>query len=1552
MSASRKLLLFFILLFARAVLADGGDDFANNLFSDLGPLLALFGERVTMQFMSGSMGWADNIILAMAPLGIITAIVGAIRVGGPSWLKAVIGRARENLAIAEAELMSSTSQEVCELWNGQEVVRCMGSPSVTEFICLLPKNGNTGEGPPEIEVFDPLKNADEYLEPIDLNIKDDFTRLRLSCNGTAEKDSEDSSMEGSRPKIIVKRNLSPDAPNISLNTHRQTSRGELRIVAAFGTILQLSVLIYSGFATYHPTLRFQKDDNPVASYAYPCTTVGTAILVVGMMLCAHVVESSTAEQRFQSRPGKNLRVRMVWLQQTKTVSDQVFESFAVYATDDQEFITTSRRSQSHEVEQFQSTKDDEDSKPLGAKSQSNHPSISAKGASITLQVKTVLGTMTCLTGFILQFVGLRGLHWSASIAQLGAVFLMVCLKAWVRRGLATPPNAISLTPGYELDWFAKTLGKVDQAPWNVERGRGASRFWDPGNLARKFDRKTRTSTLTQNGADDVPESFRKDFGSQWRIASNGSGHLGLWIRGDPPYDAQHDVHEDEQEDEQANGQDDEQEQEQSQNFPEAPTPLSWNSSAQVSSNSLFLVDAAVSDAQKVLDIRKDLGHLAKWRGPASSEAVSLARAIEITMNTLVGSSPLNSSANLPPATSHFSETFYWSLDACYDTLDDHPINFQIQRQPDGKWKAYANEYEAALSLWLSSVENEKGKAVRTSEIKTEHSTNKDDDARLRMEESKGELGLRLLGLHTTALRRDLRWWVPKDILRIFEVQDQEQPQRPRERQKNNRGDVLDIEPHRIIGYSQQKLFQQDRRIGTEKSHYLIRFSRENLPEETTDDDEDESAEDVETNTILATESYSSMPLLFAQHIFSAFMYALAGTDQKKELFKDVADVQPNTSGDSTWKSFTLRNATLSAMVLEIESCGLGNPADIYLSVIPPLSKKNKLPQADDTIIAMARERAEQHEQLQHWEEATKIYLWLFRTANTFKERGMLTKATAVLMEYLRQISSIIDLREAEFSHTLQLLKDVKKSVEEELNRSADHRILLGLMGLYAAQGREWECAAICKQGAQASAEENSKQLKEFNFTDLHRQILNNQHTGRAQLKARDIHHWTPLHYAARIRFENLVEELLDAGADVNSTDLNGYTPLHYACQFSMEMDKEADHREKAINKLIREGAKVNLQGRDGMAPLHCASIEGNVGIVSMLTEAGANIDLPDSSGKTPLLWAVRKGALSCAQNLWEFSNKRLRDNEGRTALHLAALSGMADVVEWLITQGGADKEARDRTKNRPLHLAAINGHEKIVGFLINKGAEKDVKDSSGSTPLHCAARNGHTHVLALLLKHGLGINDKNEGDSTALYHAAEGGHEEAVAFLIQQGADKDTQLTWNFSPGTTPLHKAAEGGYEKVVVLLIQHDAKPDVKDGNGATPLHKAIQGGHENIVKLLIGVEVDIEAHCTPDTYGAFGGLGTLTPLHLAAGYGHANIVRILMDAGAKTDVLDKDEPSRLALAVRGGHAEIAKQLLETGSDVHEPRNARIYKYPWSKDYNTTLLHMAVEDGDVEMA
>jgi hypothetical protein len=107
----------------------------------------LFGENFARQFLRESFTWLDHIIFAMAPLGIITAIVGAIRVGGPPWLKAVIGRARENRSSAELELMSSTSHEVCELWDGEGIVRTTGKGIVKQIVYL------EGRGDPEKECF-------------------------------------------------------------------------------------------------------------------------------------------------------------------------------------------------------------------------------------------------------------------------------------------------------------------------------------------------------------------------------------------------------------------------------------------------------------------------------------------------------------------------------------------------------------------------------------------------------------------------------------------------------------------------------------------------------------------------------------------------------------------------------------------------------------------------------------------------------------------------------------------------------------------------------------------------------------------------------------------------------------------------------------------------------------------------------------------------------------------------------------------------------------------------------------------------------------------------------------------------------------------------------------------------------------------------------------------------------------------------------------------------------------------------------------------------------
>jgi hypothetical protein len=138
--------VIIIVAYVQPVLADAGDDFSNNLFSDLGislpvpahsftiaftlleltwvgslltalphkaPLITLFGEQVAKQYLSQSMYWLEHVIFACAPLGIITAITCAIRVTGSRKLKAIIGRARETDAQAEIEIMRFVAPSSC-----------------------------------------------------------------------------------------------------------------------------------------------------------------------------------------------------------------------------------------------------------------------------------------------------------------------------------------------------------------------------------------------------------------------------------------------------------------------------------------------------------------------------------------------------------------------------------------------------------------------------------------------------------------------------------------------------------------------------------------------------------------------------------------------------------------------------------------------------------------------------------------------------------------------------------------------------------------------------------------------------------------------------------------------------------------------------------------------------------------------------------------------------------------------------------------------------------------------------------------------------------------------------------------------------------------------------------------------------------------------------------------------------------------------------------------------------------------------------------------------
>lgn len=115
-----------------------------------GPILMSYSlvtsllERSTNQYLAQSLAVTDYISLAATPICIASVKMAAIRVGGPPWLKALVGRADETTATVELDLMSS-NLETTEVWNGRDLARCIGRGAVREVLVLyhgkgLPKN--------------------------------------------------------------------------------------------------------------------------------------------------------------------------------------------------------------------------------------------------------------------------------------------------------------------------------------------------------------------------------------------------------------------------------------------------------------------------------------------------------------------------------------------------------------------------------------------------------------------------------------------------------------------------------------------------------------------------------------------------------------------------------------------------------------------------------------------------------------------------------------------------------------------------------------------------------------------------------------------------------------------------------------------------------------------------------------------------------------------------------------------------------------------------------------------------------------------------------------------------------------------------------------------------------------------------------------------------------------------------------------------------------------------------------------------------------------------
>lgn len=116
--------------------------------------------------------------------------------------------------------------------------------------------------------------------------------------------------------------------------------------------------------------------------------------------------------------------------------------------------------------------------------------------------------------------------------------------------------------------------------------------------------------------------------------------------------------------------------------------------------------------------------------------------------------------------------------------------------------------------------------------------------------------------------------------------------------------------------------------------------------------------------------------------------------------------------------------------------------------------------------------------------------------------------------------------------------------------------------------------------------------------------------------------------------------------------------------------------------------------------------------------------------------ACRDGRVSSVRRLIkEGANSEVRNSEGFTPLLVASWQGHVKVVKLLLALG-ADKEVRTGRGCTPLHIACSRGHEGVVKVLVEADVEKEARSDEGFTPLLVASQAGHQGVVKLLRRAG------------------------------------------------------------------------------------------------------------------------------------------------------------------------------------------------------------------------
>ncbi|WP_395462822.1 ankyrin repeat domain-containing protein [Wolbachia endosymbiont of Cantharis cryptica] len=295
--------------------------------------------------------------------------------------------------------------------------------------------------------------------------------------------------------------------------------------------------------------------------------------------------------------------------------------------------------------------------------------------------------------------------------------------------------------------------------------------------------------------------------------------------------------------------------------------------------------------------------------------------------------------------------------------------------------------------------------------------------------------------------------------------------------------------------------------------------------------------------------------------------------------------------------------------------------------------------------------------------------------------------------------------------------------------------------------------------------------------------------------------------------------------------------IKLARQLSGTRDQEYEALQEKLRSWRESRFLLNYQFDSDIGTLlHIAAGNNYVNIIMSLKGKGADINIQNERGNTPLHEAVKSGCKEAVQSLIENGadvNAKTEWSE-ETPLHLAR---NAEITELLIKNGASVNE-KNKYRLVPLHNA-VECKVYIVGWSIKKMFNVIARDKDKNTPLH---NDDHIDAVKVLLQaKGIDINAANEDGYTPLHLAVLYGCTDTVRVLLQA---KGIDINAANKDGLTPLHFAASLGHTDIVKVLLQMKGiDVNATDKNRCTPLLLRLVAQYIDIAKA-VGINVSITA------------------------------------------------------------------------------------------------------------